>query len=244
MLAELNRLGGKHGIGRVDLVENRYVGMKSRGIYETPGGTILRQAHMALESITLDREVVHLRDGLVPKYAQLIYNGFWFSPERDMLQADREEIRVCDRVHPITTAVTRGATDIAESIQAKLIVIATRSGNTAWVKSQSRSRIATIGASDSVETIRRMNLFWGIKPVHASQVENPFAFRSEISQWGRQHAELQDGDHVVFVTAIEPHSNLSTGPSLAFVNQQGDFARQSGSCPIRAGQMNFNLIVW
>lgn len=86
MLAELNRLGGKHGIGRVDLVENRYVGMKSRGVYETPGGTILRQAHMTLESITLDREVHHLRDSLIPKYAELIYNGFWFSPERQMLQ--------------------------------------------------------------------------------------------------------------------------------------------------------------
>lgn len=86
MLAELNRLGGKHGIGRVDLVENRYVGMKSRGVYETPGGTILRQAHMALESITLDREVHHLRDSLIPKYAELIYNGFWFSPERQILQ--------------------------------------------------------------------------------------------------------------------------------------------------------------
>ena len=86
MLTELNRLGGKHGIGRVDLVENRYVGMKSRGVYETPGGTILRQAHMAIESITLDREVHHLRDGLIPKYAELIYNGFWFSPERQLLQ--------------------------------------------------------------------------------------------------------------------------------------------------------------
>jgi argininosuccinate synthase len=86
MLAELNRLGGKHGIGRVDLVENRYVGMKSRGVYETPGGTILRQAHMAMESITLDREVQHIRDSLIPKYAQLVYNGFWFSPERRLLQ--------------------------------------------------------------------------------------------------------------------------------------------------------------
>ena len=86
MLTELNRLGGKHAIGRVDIVENRYVGMKSRGVYETPGGTILRQAHMAMESITLDREVHHLRDSLIPKYAELIYNGFWFSPERQMLQ--------------------------------------------------------------------------------------------------------------------------------------------------------------
>ncbi len=86
MLTELNRLGGKHAIGRVDIVENRYVGMKSRGVYETPGGTILRQAHMAMESITLDREVHHLRDSLIPKYAELIYNGFWFSPERQLLQ--------------------------------------------------------------------------------------------------------------------------------------------------------------
>ena len=86
LLAELNRLGGKHGIGRVDLVENRFVGMKSRGVYETPGGTVLRHAHMALESITMDREVMHLRDSFIPKYAALIYNGFWFSPEMTLLQ--------------------------------------------------------------------------------------------------------------------------------------------------------------
>jgi len=86
MLRELNRLGARHGIGRVDIVENRFVGMKSRGVYETPGGTILRTAHMALESITLDREVLHLRDSLVPKYAQLVYNGFWFAPEMRLLQ--------------------------------------------------------------------------------------------------------------------------------------------------------------
>ena len=86
LLAALNSYGGKHGIGRVDIVENRFVGMKSRGVYETPGGTILRAAHMAVESITLDREVMHLRDGLIPKYAELIYNGFWFSPEMQMLQ--------------------------------------------------------------------------------------------------------------------------------------------------------------
>jgi len=86
LLTALNGYGGKHGIGRVDIVENRFVGMKSRGVYETPGGTILRAAHMAVESITLDREVMHLRDGLIPKYAELIYNGFWFSPEMRMLQ--------------------------------------------------------------------------------------------------------------------------------------------------------------
>ncbi len=80
LLAELNRLGGKHGIGRLDLVENRYVGMKSRGCYETPGGTILLRAHRAIESITLDREVGHLKDDLMPRYASLIYNGYWWSP--------------------------------------------------------------------------------------------------------------------------------------------------------------------
>lgn len=86
MLAALNRLGGKHGIGRDDIVENRFVGMKSRGVYETPGGTLLRKAHMALESITLDREVLHLRDSLMPRYAEMLYYGFWFAPERVLLQ--------------------------------------------------------------------------------------------------------------------------------------------------------------
>ncbi len=86
VLAELNRLGGKHGVGRQDLVENRYVGMKSRGCYETPGGTILLKAHRAIESITLDREVAHLKDELMPRYASMIYNGYWWSPERKMLQ--------------------------------------------------------------------------------------------------------------------------------------------------------------
>jgi argininosuccinate synthase len=86
LLLELNRLGGRHGIGRADIVENRFVGMKSRGIYETPGGTILRAAHMAVESITMDREVMHMRDALIPKYSELVYYGFWFSPEMRLLQ--------------------------------------------------------------------------------------------------------------------------------------------------------------
>lgn len=85
LLAALNEIGKRHGIGRVDLVENRFVGMKSRGVYETPGGTILHLAHRALESLTVDREVLHLRDALIPKFAELIYNGFWFSPEREWL---------------------------------------------------------------------------------------------------------------------------------------------------------------
>jgi len=86
LLAKLNDMGGRHGIGRLDLVENRYVGMKSRGCYETPGGTILLKAHRAIESLTLDREVAHLKDELMPRYASLIYNGYWFSPERRALQ--------------------------------------------------------------------------------------------------------------------------------------------------------------
>ena len=91
LLAELNTIGGRHGIGRLDIVENRYVGMKSRGCYETPGGTIMLKAHRALESITLDREVGHFKDSLIAKYADLIYNGYWWSPERKMMQAAIDE---------------------------------------------------------------------------------------------------------------------------------------------------------
>ncbi len=94
LLARLNELGGRHGIGRRDIVENRFVGMKSRGVYETPGGTLLREAHIALESITLDREVMHIRDTLIPRYAELVYYGFWFSPERKMLQRLVDETQV------------------------------------------------------------------------------------------------------------------------------------------------------
>lgn len=87
LLRELNRIGGANGIGRIDIVENRYVGIKSRGVYETPGGTILYIAHRAIESITMDREVMHLRDSLIPRYAELVYNGYWFSPEMKMIRA-------------------------------------------------------------------------------------------------------------------------------------------------------------
>jgi argininosuccinate synthase len=87
VMQKLNKLGGKHGVGRVDMVENRFVGMKSRGVYETPGGTVLHFAHRQMESLTMDREVMHLRDSLIPKYAELVYNGFWYAPERESLQA-------------------------------------------------------------------------------------------------------------------------------------------------------------
>jgi argininosuccinate synthase len=91
LLYKLNKIGGKNGVGRVDMVENRFVGIKSRGVYETPGGTILHVAHRGLESITMDREVMHLRDTLVPKFSELIYYGFWYSPEMAMLRASIEE---------------------------------------------------------------------------------------------------------------------------------------------------------
>jgi argininosuccinate synthase len=93
LLTEANQIAGRHGVGRVDLVENRFVGLKSRGVYETPGGTILHLAHRAVESLTLDREVMHIRDGLIPRYAQIVYNGFWFSPERTALQALFDDIQ-------------------------------------------------------------------------------------------------------------------------------------------------------
>ena len=100
IIAELNRVGGEHGVGRLDIVENRYVGMKSRGCYETPGGTILLKAHRAIESLTLDREAAHLKDELMPRYASLIYNGYWWSPERRAMQAliDETQQRVNGRV--------------------------------------------------------------------------------------------------------------------------------------------------
>ena len=93
LLTKANEIAGRHGVGRIDIVENRFVGMKSRGVYETPGGTILHHAHRAVESITLDREVTHLRDELVPRYAEMVYNGFWFSPERRAVQAFMDDIQ-------------------------------------------------------------------------------------------------------------------------------------------------------
>jgi argininosuccinate synthase len=95
VMRTLNKIGGRHGVGRVDMVENRFVGMKSRGVYETPGGSVLHFAHRQMESLTMDREVMHLRDGLIPKYSTLVYNGFWFAPERHALQALVDESQKC-----------------------------------------------------------------------------------------------------------------------------------------------------
>ena len=111
VLTYLNKVGGENGIGRTDIVENRFVGMKSRGCYETPGGTIMLKAHRAIESVTLDREVAHLKDSLMPKYAELIYNGFWWSPERVMLQQmiDASQVNVNGVVRLKATSSSQAA---------------------------------------------------------------------------------------------------------------------------------------
>ncbi len=138
--------------------------------------------------------------GKYPVQSVEMMNRIMVCTERDMLRHHTDEFTVNLRVHPITSAVTQAATQIADSIHAKLIVIATRSGNTAWVKSQSRSRIPTLAASDSMTTLRRMNLFWGIKPIATEFIDDPSSFIDEICRWGRKHAHLESGDHVVFVT--------------------------------------------
>lgn len=138
--------------------------------------------------------------GDYPIAAVKTMNRIMLCTEREMGRPNQGKHHINDRVHPITTAVTEGATEIAESIGAKLVVIATRSGNTAWVKSQSRSRIPTLGASESQATLRRMNLFWGIKPMSANDLDDTSSFIDTICQWGREHAELHAGDHLVFVT--------------------------------------------
>ena len=146
-----------------------------------------------------------------PVKAVEMMNRIMLCTEREMLEHPHNDFRTNRRVHPITTAVTQAATQVAESIRAKLIVIATRSGNTAWVKSQSRSRIPTLGASESLETLRRMSLLWGIKPIRAEHLEDTSAFIDEICQWGRANTHLQSGDHIVFVTGtgvVEKAHNL------------------------------------
>lgn len=138
--------------------------------------------------------------GDFPVEAVTTMNRIMKVTERELLVHDRYANRVTRRVKPVTTAVTRAATNIAESINAKLIVIATQSGNTAWVKSNSRSLIPTLGASDSVATRRRMNLFWGIKPLHTGSICKTTGLMNEVTAWGRQHAQVDTGDQVVLVT--------------------------------------------
>lgn len=138
--------------------------------------------------------------GDYPVKAVETMNRIMACTEREMLPLSHLDVGGNQRVHPITTAVTQAATHIAEAIRAKLIVISTRSGNTAWIKSQSRSLIPTVGASESPATLRRMNLLWGIKPIRTTKFDDPSAFIDEICRWGRRYAELQEGDRIVFVT--------------------------------------------
>src|SRR5216110_87022 len=134
VMQTLNKLGGKHGIGRVDMVENRFVGMKGRGVYETPGGAMLHFAHRQMETLTMDREVMQLRDSLIPKYSSLVYNGFWFSPEREALQ-------------PLVTETQRGVTGV---VRLKLykgnIIVAGRKSP----KSLYHPKIATMEGDKSI----------------------------------------------------------------------------------------------
>jgi pyruvate kinase len=134
-----------------------------------------------------------------PAKAVEMMNRIMLSTEREMLEHHGDEFRLDDRVHAITAAVTRAATEVAESIDAKLMVIATRSGNTARVKSQSRSRIPTLAASDSLATLRRINLLWGIKPIKTDFIEDPSALIDEVLTWAQAHGKLSRGDRVVFV---------------------------------------------
>jgi len=150
VMQRLNKLGGKYGVGRVDIVENRFVGMKGRGVYETPGGAILHFAHRQMETLTMDREVMQLRDSLIPKYSALVYNGFWFSPEREALQA----------------LVTETQRDVTGVVRLKLykgnIIVAGRKSPGVYMMQGSQRGKAALrsGHSDATAFIRRNALFW------------------------------------------------------------------------------------
>ena len=146
MLKRLNGLGGRHGVGRVDLVENRFVGMKSRGVYETPGGTILREARIALESITLDREVLHLRDSLVPRYSEMVYFGFWFAPEREVLQNMFDDIQ-----QPVSGAVR------LKLYKGNCTVLGRRSDNSLYRKDFATFEDDTVYSQKDAEGFIRLN---------------------------------------------------------------------------------------
>ena len=135
-----------------------------------------------------------------PAKAVATMNRIMSFTERELLEYCRDQATPTNRVHPITSAVTHAATNIAETIKAKLIVIATRSGNTAWIKSSRRSLIPTLGVSDSEATLRRMNLLWGIKPIRMATFGDRIGLIDEVDRWGRENADLQPGDQVVFVT--------------------------------------------
>ncbi|MFZ3374792.1 MAG: argininosuccinate synthase [Chthoniobacterales bacterium] len=177
VMKTLNKLGGKHGIGRVDIVENRFVGMKGRGVYETPGGAILHFAHRQMETLTMDREVMHLRDSLIPKYGALIYNGFWFSPERDALQA----------------LVTETQRDVTGVVRLKLykgnIIVAGRKSP----KSLYDPKIATMESdastydqSDATGFIRLNALRLGVRAAQKSKGRAQAGSRSNLARRAKQ----------------------------------------------------------
>ncbi|MBI3359423.1 MAG: argininosuccinate synthase [Nitrospirae bacterium] len=146
LILKLNQLGGAHGIGRVDLVENRYIGIKSRGVYETPGGTLLHAAHRAVESLTLDREVLRLRDGLIPYYASLVYNGYWFSPERELLQG------LMDNAQKRVTGVAR-----LKLYKGNVMVVGRKSPYSLYKKEVSSFDKDTMSIQKEAEGFIRMN---------------------------------------------------------------------------------------
>jgi len=154
LIIKLNQMGGAHGIGRVDLVENRYIGIKSRGIYETPGGTLLHAAHRAVESLTLDREVLRLRDGLIPYYASLVYNGYWFSPERELLQG------LMDNAQKRVTGVAR-----LKLYKGSVTVVGRKSPYSLYKKTISTFEKDTMSIQKEAEGFIRMNALrlkiWG-----------------------------------------------------------------------------------
>lgn len=146
IMISLNRLGGENGIGRVDLVENRYVGIKSRGVYETPGGTILHAAHRGVESITMDREVMHIRDSLMPRYAELVYYGYWFSPEREMLQ------KAFDESQKVVTGTAR-----LKLYKGSCILVGRKAGQSLYSKAMATFEEETIYNQKDAEGFIRLN---------------------------------------------------------------------------------------
>jgi len=165
LIAELNRIGGRHGIGRVDLVENRYVGMKSRGVYETPGGTLLHTAHRAVESLTVDREVLHLRDSLISQYAEIVYYGYWFSPERELLQT------LFDRAQEGVTGVAR-----LKLYKGSLTLVGRKAPRSLYSKAISTFEKDTIYVQKEAEGFIRLNaLRLKLPALSRAQVKGPRA---------------------------------------------------------------------
>jgi len=165
LILKLNQIGGAHGVGRVDLVENRYIGIKSRGIYETPGGTLLHAAHRAVESLTLDREILKLRDGLIPYYSSLVYNGYWFSPERELLQG------LMDNAQKRVTGVAR-----LKLYKGSVTVVGRKSPNSLYKQTISTFEQDTMSIQKEAEGFIRMNALrlkiWGTRDKPSESTES------------------------------------------------------------------------